>query len=70
MQLVDFLLAAVVGAMAGVLVGYFIFANPGELGSGTLSVWIEHNLHGPVLLWALGGAVVGFGGGYLMVTRA
>ena len=69
MQLADLLFVAVMGAVAGVLVGYFVFAHPGELGSATFPVWLDHNLHGPAGLWALGGAVVGFGGRYLMVTR-
>lgn len=69
MQLADFLFATVIGAMAGVLVGYFVFADPGELGSGTFSAWLDHNLQGSVSLWALGGAFVGFAGRYIMVTR-
>ena len=69
MQLADLLFVTVIGAMAGVLVGYFAFANPGEIGSVTFPVWLDHNLHGSAGLWALGGAAVGFGGRYLMVTR-
>ena len=69
MQLVEFLFAAVIGAMAGILVGYFVFAAQGELGSGTLSIWIDHNLQGSVWQWGLAGAVLGFGGRYLMVAR-
>lgn len=69
MRLADFLFAALIGAMAGVLVGYFVFADPGELGGGTLSIWLDHNLHGAVWRWGLAGAVAGFGGRYLMVTR-
>ena len=69
MELADLSLAAVVGAIAGVLVGYFVFADPGELGSGTFSTWLSHNLQDSASLWALGGAVAGFGSRYLMVTR-
>ena len=69
MQLADFAFGTVIGAMGGVMVGYFVFADPGELGSGTFSIWLDHNLQGSVWLWALGGAVVGFAGRYLMVTR-
>ena len=69
MQLADLLFVAVMGAVAGVLVGYFVFAHPGELGSVTFPVWLHYNLHGSAGLWALGGAAVGFAGRYLMVTR-
>ena len=48
MRLADFLFAALIGAMAGILVGYFVFADQGELGGGTLSIWLDHNLNGSV----------------------
>jgi hypothetical protein len=69
MQLVNLVFAAIIGAMAGVLVGYFAFAETGELGSRTFSVWLDQQLYNAVWKWALAGAVAGFVARYLGDTR-
>ena len=69
MQLVDFLFLTVIGAMSGVLLGYFVFGPPGAGSGFAFQVWLDNNLQGSAGLWALGGAAVGFVGRYLRVTR-
>ena len=63
-------LAAMVGALAGILFGYIFFSNYGRLlDSGIFSIWLKHNLSGPVWLWALSGAFGGLGIRFLVFTR-
>ncbi len=54
------LLSVVVGLVAGVIVGYLVYAAAGGAdGSARFGYWVEHPIRRGGLWWALTGAAIG-----------
>ena len=57
--LLGYVVAAVIGAMVSVVVGYLVYAAPGD--AVTFSYWIKSPIRHAGLLWALVGLFAGAG---------
>jgi len=60
------LVAAALGAAVAVVVGYLVYAAPGD--AVTFNYWIEHPIRFSVFGWVVAGSFAGFGLRYA-VTR-
>lgn len=62
-----YVVAALMGAVLAVIVGYFAFAAGGR--EVNIGLWLDYPLRFNIHLWALLGAALGLGARYLAVTR-
>ncbi len=59
-------IAAVIGAVLGILTGYLIYAiAQGAGGAMSFGRWLEYSIWAAALLWAIGGALVVSGSVYV-----
>ena len=59
-------IAAVIGAVLGILTGYLVYAiAQGADGAMSFGRWLEHSIWAAALLWAIVGALIVGGNAYM-----
>ena len=59
-------IAAVIGAVMGILIGYLVYAvAQGADGAMGFGRWLEYSIWAAALLWAIVGALIVGGGAYV-----
>jgi hypothetical protein len=58
------IVACLIGAAIGVIVGYFVYAVP-DATAPSFGYWIRHPFRYSAIYWAVAGAVIGAGLQYL-----
>lgn len=61
--LLGYVLAAAIGAALSIVVGYLVYAAPGD--AVDFGYWINHPIRFSVLVWALAGILAGAGLRYI-----
>jgi hypothetical protein len=57
----QFIVAALLGAIVAVVVGYFVYVGPGGDGTRTFTGWLFHPHRVDALYWAVAGLICGAG---------